>query len=55
LTARTDPACALSADHALLAGTHREAEQTAPEFVYRQHSAAPPRFPEPARQSTGWA
>ena len=39
--ARTDPACALSADHALLAGTQCEAEQAALDFVYRQHSAAP--------------
>jgi pyrroloquinoline quinone biosynthesis protein E len=43
---RTDPACALSADHALLMGARREAEQTAPDFVYRQHSAMPPRLSE---------
>jgi pyrroloquinoline quinone biosynthesis protein E len=36
--ARTDPACALSADHHLLAEARGEA---APEFVYRRHSGAP--------------
>ena len=43
--ARTDPVCALSPDHALLAGAHREAEEASPDFVYRQHSnpAPPPR------------
>jgi len=40
--ARTDPVCALSADHALLGGARREAEGAAPDFVYRQHSAMPP-------------
>ena len=39
---RTDPACELSADHALLAKARREAEEAAPDFVYRQHSAKPP-------------
>jgi len=45
--ARTDPACALSPDHALLAGARREAEEAAPDFVYRQHSnpALPPPRP----------
>jgi pyrroloquinoline quinone biosynthesis protein E len=42
--ARTDPACALSADHELLAKARREAEEAAPDFVYRQPSAAPPRL-----------
>jgi PqqA peptide cyclase len=37
--ARTDPACELSADHSLLADARREAEEAAPDFVYRQHSA----------------
>ena len=49
----TDPACALSADHGLLAGTDCEAEQAAPDFVYRQHSGASPQLLEPMRQSTG--
>jgi PqqA peptide cyclase len=40
--ARTDPACALSPDHALLAGARRKAEEAAPDFVYRQHSAKLP-------------
>jgi len=44
--ARTDPACALSLDHELLIGARREAEEAAPEFVYRQHSAVLPRLPE---------
>jgi pyrroloquinoline quinone biosynthesis protein E len=51
--ARIDPACALSADHALLAGTHCKAEQAAPDFVYRQNSAAPARLAELVRWSTG--
>jgi len=37
--ARTDPACSLSPDHALLADARREATDATPEFVYRQHSA----------------
>jgi len=42
--AHTDPVCALSADHALLAKARREAEEAAPDFVYRQFSAKlPPR------------
>ena len=46
--ARTDPVCALSADHSLLAGALCEAEEAMPDFVYRQHSAAPlPRLREP--------
>jgi pyrroloquinoline quinone biosynthesis protein E len=40
---RTDPACALSPDHDLLVGARGEAEATAPEFTYRQHSATPPK------------
>ena len=47
--ARTDPACALSLDHALLADARREAEETTTDFVYRQHSKAAP--PAPARLS----
>jgi PqqA peptide cyclase len=39
--ARTDPACALSPDHALLAEASREAAAATPDFVYRQHSNAP--------------
>ena len=38
--ARTDPACALSPDHALLAEASREAAAATPDFVYRQHSNA---------------
>jgi len=41
--ARTDPACALSPDHELLAGARGEAEAAPLGFVYRQHSATPPR------------
>jgi PqqA peptide cyclase len=43
--AHTDPFCALSPDHALLAGARREAEEASPDFVYRQHSnpTPPPR------------
>lgn len=44
--ARTDPACALSPDHELLAGARDEAQAAAPGFIYRQHSATPPRSPE---------
>jgi pyrroloquinoline quinone biosynthesis protein E len=46
--ARTDPACSLSPDHALLAGARREAAEATPDFVYRQHSTAPPRVTDPA-------
>jgi pyrroloquinoline quinone biosynthesis protein E len=46
--ARTDPACALSPDHALLAGARREAAEATLEFVYRQHSALQ-QAPDPAR------
>jgi PqqA peptide cyclase len=38
---RTDPACALSPDHALLAAALAESEKAVPDFVYRQHSATP--------------
>ena len=38
--ARTDPACALSPDHDLLAGAVADAQAREPGFVYRQHSAA---------------
>ena len=44
---RTDPACALSPDHELLVGARGAAETAAPEFIYRQHSAAPPRIVAP--------
>ena len=37
--ARTDPACALSPDHELLAAARTETALPAPDFVYRQHSA----------------
>jgi PqqA peptide cyclase len=40
--ARTDPTCALSVDRQLLATALREAGGAAPDFVHRQHSAAPP-------------
>ena len=46
--ARTDPACSLSPDHLLLAVARHEAAGPAPDFVYRQHSAAPPRVADPA-------
>jgi PqqA peptide cyclase len=36
--ARTDPACALSPDHPLLAEASREAAAQTSDFVYRQHS-----------------
>jgi pyrroloquinoline quinone biosynthesis protein E len=42
---RTDPACALSPDHELLVGARGDAELAAPEFTYRQHSAAPSTIP----------
>jgi pyrroloquinoline quinone biosynthesis protein E len=38
--ARTDPACALSPDHTLLAEASRKAAAATPDFVYRQHSNA---------------
>jgi pyrroloquinoline quinone biosynthesis protein E len=44
--ARTDPACALSPDHDLLASARADAAQPSPEFVYRQHSAMTRRAPE---------
>ena len=45
--ARTDPACELSSDHALLADARREAAEATSDFVYRQHSATrPPRLAE---------
>jgi len=44
--ARTDPACALSPDHELLAGARGDAEAAPPSFVYRQHSAMHPRSAE---------
>jgi len=40
--ARADPACALSPDHVLLAAALNEAQETAPDFVYRQHTATAP-------------
>ena len=46
--ARTDPACSLSPDHALLTDARREAAAATPDFVYRQHSTAPPRVADPA-------
>jgi pyrroloquinoline quinone biosynthesis protein E len=36
---RTDPACALSPDHALMAEAAREAQQPAPDFIYRRMGA----------------
>ncbi len=38
--ARTDPACALSPDHGLLAGARHEATAATQDFIYRQHSNA---------------
>ena len=38
--ARTDPACALSPDHAVLGGAIADARAAAPGLSYRQHSAA---------------
>jgi len=37
--ARTDPACALSPDHDLLVSACKSADEAAPDFIYRQHSA----------------
>jgi PqqA peptide cyclase len=51
--ARTDPVCALSPDHALLAGARREAEEAAPDFVYRQHSNPPLPPPRPVVLQSG--
>jgi pyrroloquinoline quinone biosynthesis protein E len=48
---RTDPACALSPDHELLVEARGDAEAAVPGFVYRQHSATPPRLPELASSS----
>jgi pyrroloquinoline quinone biosynthesis protein E len=39
--ARTDPVCALSPDHDLLAAAARDAETAGSGFVYRQYSARP--------------
>jgi PqqA peptide cyclase len=44
--ARTDPACALSPDHAVLTAARTEAAAAAPDFIYRQFSA----IPRPHRQ-----
>jgi PqqA peptide cyclase len=49
--ARTDPACALSADHELLAAAQDDAKAAAPGFVYRQHSAVRSSLPELAPSS----
>jgi PqqA peptide cyclase len=46
--ARTDPACALSPDHALLAQARGEAAEAGPGFVYRQFTAADAPAREPA-------
>jgi pyrroloquinoline quinone biosynthesis protein E len=43
---RTDPACALSSDHVLLAEARGEAADAGPDFVYRQYSGAARRAPE---------
>jgi len=37
---RTDPACALAPDHGLLVEARQDANEAAPDFIYRQHSAA---------------
>ena len=44
--ARTDPACALSPDRGLLVGARADADEAAPDFIYRQHSAVPRRSPD---------
>lgn len=44
--ARTDPACALSPDHELLAEARGDAAGATPGLVYRQYSAARRRSPE---------
>jgi hypothetical protein len=36
----------LSPDRELLVGARKDADETAPGFVYRQHSAAPGRSPQ---------
>lgn len=41
--ARTDPACALSPDHGLLAAARHSAKEAAPDFVHRRHPAVPQR------------
>jgi PqqA peptide cyclase len=46
--ARTDPACSLSPDHALLAEARLEAAEATPDFIYRQHSAVLPRVTDRA-------
>ena len=43
---RTDPACALSPDHVLLAEARGEAADAGLDFVYRQYSGAARRAPE---------
>jgi len=43
---RTDPACALSPDHVLLAEARGEAADAGPDFVYRQYSGAARRASE---------
>ena len=40
--ARTDPACALSPDHGLMANARETAGQEPPEFIYRGYAAAIP-------------
>jgi pyrroloquinoline quinone biosynthesis protein E len=40
--ARTDPACALSPDHALMAEAVEDTRRTPPDFVYRGYGAALP-------------
>ena len=40
--ALTDPACALSPDHALMAGAVEDARKLPPDFVYRGYAAAVP-------------
>jgi pyrroloquinoline quinone biosynthesis protein E len=44
--ALTDPACALSPDHALLAEARSEAAAASPDFVYRQYSRAMRQLPQ---------
>src|SRR4029077_1075088 len=44
--ARTDPACELSPDRGLLVWARADADEAAPDFIYRQHSAVPRRSPD---------
>jgi PqqA peptide cyclase len=47
--AATDPVCALSRDHAVIAAAREEAAGPAVDLIYRRHSAAVPRLPAELR------